>query len=176
MIPYAALQDLIKNLTNQTPTLWEDEPEPFLSVKDGRPGRYFKIDVVSYRSKGADEYRSDSGTTPATANTLYSSINGVRYFILTVKGFSFDRKMPALEMLEQLRLRLWSVSARSIYAREGLALADLPGPIVKLPLVVDSRATSCATMDLKFGFASVENALDDAGGTIATAGVTGKLT
>jgi hypothetical protein len=172
-LPLYALQNLVTNLSDQTPTILVGEPMPFLGVRDGRPGKYYELSITGYQSKGVDEYRSNMGTTPATANILYSSLNGVRAFTLQIKAESWDKFALAYDMLETVRLRLRSVSAKYVLQNNGLALIGFPNGTVTIAAY--SEAISAAVLDVRFAYASTETATDDSGGTIATAPVTGTL-
>ena len=175
-LPRGVLRDLVAGLTNQTKTIWDGEPEPFLASQNGKGGKYFKLDITSYQSRGVDEYRQTPGITPETSLTLSSSMNGVRSFTMQVTAISFDMAVSPLDMLETLRLRFRSFSARQIMEAEGIALVGFPMAAIPVKLIVDNRAVPMAIMDIGMARASVEDAGDDVGGTIATAGVSGSAT
>jgi hypothetical protein len=169
-IPRGVLRDLVNGLSNQTKTIWDGEPEPFLASQNGKGGCYFKLDITSYTSLGVDEYRQTI-MSPGLVNS--SSLNGVRSFVMNITAISFDFARNPMDMLESLRLRFRSVSARAIMEAEGIALVGFLSPIVPVKFVMDNRAVSMAILDVKLSRASVEDAGDDTGGTIATAQVSG---
>lgn len=173
MIPRGALLDLVKGITNKTVTIWSGEPEPYLAVKNGKGGRWFELEISSYGAKGVDEYRQDLNVA---ADALASTLNGVRRFTLSIKAKSFDAGTMPYDMLETVRLRLRSKSAKTILQAEGLALIDFPGQIVRLGWITDTREGYAAVMDVRFANASTDDAGDDGGDYVVTAPVTGTAT
>lgn len=164
-----ALLSLVGSLTGLQ-TIWSDQPQPFVSPTTRAIIRLSHGRMIT---QGRDEIRWDYDAARPMNEEIRDTITGLRTFALTIRCESFEQTDAhvAAEYLEQIRNRLHRRTSTASLNAVGCAVISF-SPVVDLPIAVDGRAASVASLDVMLRFAMAE---DDPAryGYIATVDATG---
>ncbi len=178
-LPREPLKDFIGDLTitdsapTGWPVVWEVDPLPFLGLVNDTLGAYIELSIPTDRSIGIDDYRQAFDEETETYTSVYY---GLRAFTLTLDCRSYAPHIPAIDILESVRLRLInprSVTAKNFFAAQGLSLIRVH-PGINLSVGgkgdADNRMIWRRAMDVEFNWLSTAVATDDPGYIFRTAG------
>lgn len=127
-LPKALLLQLITTISG-VQVVWVTDKRPgILGQQAGKEHAWITLALQSWKNEGVDELRYVFN--PATQNNDAMTI-GQRSFTLVCKAYSLDPNLEAFDLLERVRFRLRSGTARSIMVPV-LALRDIQ-PIATFP-------------------------------------------
>jgi hypothetical protein len=129
--------------------VWRSAQRPHLGQQPGTEHAWIVASAQSWRAVGVDELRQ---VYNATTNALDNMTVGQRLFTLTLRAESLDANLDALDLLERVRFRLRSATARNLMVPT-LALVDFQA-IQTLPDQVATaggvaRALKVAHLDVR---------------------------
>lgn len=158
MIPIRALKELVGQLARVT-TVWDTEPRPNVGAPANGKQAYVVLSLGAYTAKGVDDYRQ---SYDPVQNKLDTNIAGNRQFVLSVRCNSLDPNLQAHDVLEHVRIRLQTFTARAIYSANNMAYVKTNG-ITTFRGTLDNRAMLCAVLDVVFSIAVNHDPGDDPG-------------
>ena len=168
-LPKPLLLQILQQLSG-VQVVWRTAQRPHLGQQPGTEHAWIVASVQSWRAVGVDELRQ---VYNATTNALDNMTVGQRLFTLVLRGYSLDATLEAVDLLERVRFRLRSATARNLMVPT-LALVDF-GPMMSLPDEVTSvgnvaRAIRVATLDVRMACVVAADQGDPGeGGFIASA-------
>jgi hypothetical protein len=144
LFPRAEIRDLIQELTD-TKVLWDNEPLPFMGQINGGAGYWVELSVKATNTKGIDENR--------VAYDPVNQINGTtqisyRLYTMTVRVTSNNELIYAMDVMDQIRRGLRSLTAQGEFVNMGVAFVDW-GASIDLPKPADNRTTTESVMELR---------------------------
>jgi hypothetical protein len=118
----------ILRLISCVQVVWKTAPRPMLGLRPGTENAWIIANVQSYKGVGVDERRVKYN---AKTNKNDEFAVGQRQFTLVLRAQSIDPRLEAFDLLERVRFRFRTQTARVLMVPT-IALRDF-GPIVDLP-------------------------------------------
>ena len=126
-LPKAKLLTLVKTIA-EVQTVWNTGSRGLLGYRPGTERAWILVGMQGWRELGTDELRVEWN---AAENRNDEIVMGQRTFTMTLQSFSLDASLEAFDLLERVRFRMRSETARAIMVPT-LALKDFK-PIQTLP-------------------------------------------
>ncbi len=144
--PKNEFRDVLRTITDVHPEniVWDGEPEPFILPVPGEYVGQITLSVSAVTHQGTSEVQRNFAAQKETSI-------GWRIATVTIQLELFGAE-EAYDELDVLRLRFRRSAVRKALREAGLALVDTPS-VTNLDGVVDNRATSVATLDIRLAFA-----------------------
>jgi hypothetical protein len=145
-IPREAIRTLVAQLTGVHVSCvnWQGEPEKALGPIGGKAGK-ITLNVTARRINGTEEARRTYDEDTQTSRVRYGAH---RFLTISIRADNFLGHGEAFDTLERLRLRLYRPASRKALRDVKCSFMDCPS-IQALDRVVDNRAVSAASMDLR---------------------------
>jgi hypothetical protein len=159
VIPIGALKQLVGQFA-RCQTVWSTEPRPNMGAATTGPQAYIVLSLGAYTAKGVDDYRQ---TYDPVQDKLDTVVSGNRLFQLSIRCHSLDPNHQPHDMLERVRIRLQTFTARAIYTANNMAFVRTSGISTFPDKTAGNRALLCAVLDVTFAIASNQDPGDDPG-------------
>lgn len=182
-IPVAELKAFflaISGLPAGTPVNWDDESEDgiFPPVDGTETQVHFGILRISCLSVLQNEGTDDLLQTSDADGNMTLLANGARVLSLSIgyESHAAANQFRAADVLERIRTRLDAAPKwhERLLAETGCAVVDT-GAVVRLPLVIDTRAMSVAALDLTLRMRQSDDVTDEGDGIIEQVEGTGTI-
>ncbi len=155
-VPKAVLQTLIETLSG-VQAVWSTDPSPDLGRRAGTERAWIILNLQSFRNVGTDELRQ--AYDPTTDSNVNLQL-GNRQFTLSCGARSLDATLEAYDLLERVRFRLRTATARAIFAPANLSLRDIQAVQVLSGKVAGTQALKAASMDVRWNWMAAADPLD----------------
>ncbi len=139
---------------------------PFVGEVHGRPGWYTELGLKATATKGTDENRAVFDPVNQVNGTTQISY---RIYTLMFRVVSYDKDVPAFDIMDQIRRGLRSLSAKEQYLEIGIAFVDW-GATRDLPKDHDNRTASECVLEVRLAWQVSADPGDDGGGVIQGVG------
>lgn len=164
--PRAEIRDLIQNLTSAK-VIWDNEPHPFVGMNSGnsdKPSYFLELAVKRTETKGIDDDKIVFDPV-RHVNTKFQY--SYRIYTIEMHVVSYDKDIPAFDVMDQVRRGLRSISAKTENVLVGVAFVDW-GKTIDVTVAHDNRNASECKLEVRIAWLVSVDPGDDGGGVIDT--------
>jgi hypothetical protein len=152
-LPKQALLQLVATLSG-CQVLWRTDAAPAVpGIAPGTERARIWIRVSSFGEIGVDEERELYNVNTGMNELLNI---GQRQFTLSCRaeGFTPQSQIEPYDLLERVRFRMRTETAKAIFAPANLSLRDIQ-PMISSEMRVDNRMIPFATMDIRWNWVAI---------------------